>query len=166
MRLFMVSLLFLLLMGVMAAILLSSISPTHELYDYTDMSSQPPTLRAGGHIDVNWQGYPDSALYRYTKPAYATEDMKLSVLLVPEAAFQRGLCGKYTQAQILDEVRTTNRTGASHYQRSVQVPYDMQSGVYELVRQVSSPVRASCFSNSISLTSSPLPGLFLASLLH
>jgi hypothetical protein len=93
-------------------------------------------------------------IYRNTKPAYATEDLKLSVVLVPEASFQREVCGTYTLAQFLDEIRTTNRAGASSYHRSVQIPAGGRSGVYALVRQVSSPVRSACFSNRVLLRSS------------
>ncbi len=148
--------------GVSMVTLWSSLPTTHELYDYSDETSLSPTLQVGGRVEVNWQGYPDADLYRDTKPAYATEDIHLSVLLVPEAAFQQGVCGRYAQAQILDELRTTNRTGASSYQRSVQLPSRVRSGVYELVRQVSSPVRAACFSNRV-LLGPPRPRALLVS---
>jgi hypothetical protein len=128
---------------------------SHQLYDYSDVSaSLPRQIPRGRSIHIDWWGYPAPALYAYTKPPYATIPMELIVLIVPEATFlaQSPYCGKHTQATVLDEFSTDNRTGASWYARAVTIPRTMHSGAYELMRMVVSSIRSSCFSNTISVS--------------
>jgi hypothetical protein len=130
-------------------------SQSHALYDYSDSSaSLPRQIMRGGSIHVDWWGYPAPDLYAYTKPPYATVPMELVVLIVPEATFraQSPYCGKQVQAQVIDVVHISNRTGASSYVRTVTIPSHLQPGQYELMRVVHSPVRSSCFSNVIDVS--------------